>query len=228
MSTDAPPRRPIEVIARDGPLWVIAKPAGVRVHPAGDDGADDLIAGMARAGLPAGMSPIHRLDAPVSGAVLCSADPAVRAEVGRWFAERQIGKVYRAVVFGRTRRKGIIRRSLAVGRGRRQPAVTRYRCLAVHGRFSYLEVRPETGRKHQIRRHLHGIGHPLVGDTRYTPRRFTPVPAFPGRIWLHAWRLELPDGRAFEAPLPADLAEHLEALAAGARRVDSPPAEPAA
>ena len=120
--------------------------------------------------------------------------------------------------------EGIIRRPLSYGRGRTQPAVTRYRCLAVHGRFSYLEVRPETGRKHQIRRHLHGIGHPLVGDTRYRPRRFRAVPGFPGRIWLHALRLELPDGRHFEAPLPPELSAHLEVLAAGATRREATPA----
>ncbi len=82
--------------------------------------------------------------------------------------------------------------------------MTRYALAEALGAFSLLRVRPETGRKHQIRRHLHGIGLPLVGDTRYRGR-FRPVPGFPGRLFLHAWRLSLPDGRSFESPLPPEL-----------------------
>lgn len=207
------------VIARDGALWVVAKPAGLRVHRAGDDGADDLMSALGRAGIE-GLAPIHRLDAPVSGVVLCSADPAVRQEVGGWFAEQEVGKSYLALVLGRTRSKGVIRRALADGRrGKPLDAVTRWRCVERLGPVSLLEVRPETGRKHQIRRHLAGIGHSIVGDERYRPPRFVAVPGFPGRLWLHAARVEAPDGRAWEAPLPAELSGHLALLRerAGAR-----------
>jgi len=76
--------------------------------------------------------------------------------------------------------------------------------------------RLETGRTHQIRVHLAAIGHPVVGDTRYGPPRFRPVPAFPGRLWLHAHRVRLPDGWEVLSPLPASLEAHLEVLRAGA------------
>ena len=97
-------------------------------------------------------------------------------------------------------------------RGRPLPAVTRYRHREALGGFSLVEARPETGRKHQIRRHLHGIGHPIVGDERYRPRRFKAVPGYPGRLWLHAAALELPDGHTIVAPLPPALMDHLDRL----------------
>lgn len=204
------------VIARDGPLFALNKPAGLAVHP-GQPGLDDLIALIGRSGLPEGLLPIHRLDRPVSGVILCSADPDVRRAVSGWFAERSVSKRYRALVHGRTRTKGIIRRPLDDGRrGKPLPAVSRYRRIEWLGGFTLVEVRPETGRKHQIRRHLHSLGHALVGDERYRgPRR--KVPAWPGRLWLHAAAIELPDGRRFEAPLPAELQANLDALRAGAR-----------
>lgn len=206
------------VIAQDGSLYAINKPAGLRVHRAGDDGADDLMAALARAGLPAGIAPIHRLDAPVSGVVLCSADPEVRAQVSGWLAGHEVGKVYLALVLGRTRNKGIIRRALADGRrGRPLDAVTRWRCLERLGPVSLLEVRPETGRKHQIRKHLQGIGHGIVGDELYRPKQFRAVPGFPGRLWLHAARIEAPDGRVWSAPLPGELVDHLALLRERAR-----------
>src|SRR5690606_14273653 len=131
--------------------------------------------------------PVHRLDAESSGLVICAAEPALRQEAAGWFAEGRIEKTYLALVAGRARPKGVIRRALEdARRGRPLPAVTRYRTLELLGGVSLLRVRPETGRKHQIRRHMQGLGHPLVGDTRYGPRRPLRVPGFPGRLWLHA------------------------------------------
>src|SRR5690606_57771 len=122
-------------------------------------------------------------------------------------ASSTVVKRYRALVHGRTNAKGIVRRPLAdARRGRALPAVTRYRRLAIYGRTSLIEARPETGRQHQIRRHLAGVGHPVVGDARYGPARFAPVPGFPGRLWLHCASIELPNGARFEAALPEELA----------------------
>ena len=130
------------------------------------------------------------------------------------FARGQVTKRYRALVHGRTHVKGVIRRPLekAGSRGMQQ-AVTRYRRLAWYGPTTYLEVRPETGRRHQVRRHLQGIGHAVVGDERYPPSRFHPVAGFPGRLWLHAESVELPGKVRYRAPLPSVLEQHLELLA---------------
>ena len=196
------------ILERIGELLAVEKPAGLRIHPANNDGAPDLYAWLA--GREPGVIPAHRLDALTSGLVLCSANPQVRAQIGQWLSEGAIQKIYLALVFGRTRKKGIIRRPLPDAR-RRRPllAITRYRTREWLGHFSLVEVRPETGRRHQIRRHLQDIGHPVIGDPRYRPRRHRSVPASPGRLWLHAWRLRLPGGEMIEAPLPDALLDHL-------------------
>lgn len=195
-------------------LWAVSKPAGVRVHPADDDGVPDLIAWLAaQPELPSGLVPVHRLDAQTSGVVLCAASPARRREASQWFADGRVSKAYLTLVYGNTRKNGVIQRPLQDARRKRQlKARTRYRRRELLGRLSLLEVWPETGRKHQIRRHLHGIGHPIVGDDRYRPRRKQSVPAFPGRLWLHAALLVLPDGTTVTAPLPEALLDHLDAL----------------
>ena len=77
--------------------------------------------------------------------------------------------------------------------------------------FSLLELQLVTGRKHQLRRHLANAELPVVGDERYGPRRPKRVPGFPGRLWLHAWKMAIPH-RVIEAPLPSTLAAHLDLL----------------
>ena len=194
------------LIGESDDLIVVDKPAGWVVHATREEELWDLRRWLAQRGH-ADMAPLHRLDRGASGAVLFSGIPAVRKAIGKEFAEGLVHKRYVALVFGRTHRKGIVRLGVD-GRA----AVTRYRLLEGLGGFSWLGIRPETGRKHQIRRHLHGIGHPIVGDGRYRPVGFQRVPAFPNRLCLHAERIELRDGRVFEAPLPEELARCREAL----------------
>jgi 23S rRNA-/tRNA-specific pseudouridylate synthase len=216
--SDPPPASPEpRLITREGDLWVLDKPSGFAVHAVAGDTAPDLMAwARASVGAPAGLAPIHRLDLDASGLVLCAADSALRGELGRWFADGEVHKQYRALAWGRVHKKGTIRRPLKDPRRRRfLSAVTRYQCLEWLGGFSYLALTPESGRRHQLRRHLQGIGHSLVGDRRYRPKRFRAVPGFPGRLWLHAVELVLPDGRSYEAPLPAELERHLEVLREG-------------
>lgn len=174
---------------------------------------DLLTHAVSELGLPVGLAPIHRLDRGTSGVVLCSPDAGVRAAIGAHFAAGEVDKRYRALVFGRTHAKGIVRRPLGDRRrDKPMPAVTRYRTLELFPKVSLIGVRPQTGRRHQIRRHLSAIGHAIVGDERYPPKRRLTVPAFPGRLWLHAEQLRLPDGRRFEAPLPQELSGHLATL----------------
>lgn len=203
------------VLAREGSLWVLDKPAGFAAHETGDPSVPDVVTwAIEHAGAPPSLAPIHRLDRETSGVLLCSDDPELRARLGGRFARGEVKKTYRALVHGRTHGKGIVRRPLIDRRrGRPVPALTRWRRLAVYGRVSLLEVRPETGRAHQIRRHLQGIGHPVVGDERYPPKRFLAVAGFPGRLWLHASSIEI-EGLRYEAPLPPELAAHLALLEA--------------
>jgi len=194
------------VLSATDELIVVDKPSGWVVHATREDEGHDLRAWLAERGH-LDMAPLHRLDRGASGVVLFSNVPGVRRAIGAEFAEGRVDKRYVAIVHGRTHRKGIVRLEVDG-----QPAVTRYRLLEPLGGFSWLGVRPETGRKHQIRRHLHGLGHPIVGDDRYKPAGFRAVPAFPHRLCLHAERLALPDGRVFEAPVPEALERCREAL----------------
>lgn len=159
------------------------------------------------------LAPVHRLDVETSGVLILSSSAEERATLGAAFAEGTVGKRYMALVEGRTRKKGIIRRPLQDGRrGKPLEAVTRYRTKKWLGGFSLLEVRPEHGRKHQIRRHLQGIGHAVVGDERYPSDRRLRVPAFPGRLWLHCQSVELAAGGTYFADLPLELRATIKAL----------------
>jgi 23S rRNA-/tRNA-specific pseudouridylate synthase len=202
------------LISRSDDIWVLEKPAGLAVHAAAGGVLDLLSWARRELSAPQELAAVSRLDRETSGLVLCAVGDA-RGRAGRWLADGQVEKRYLALVHGRTHRKGVIRRALPDPRRRRPlEAVTRYRRLSWLGSLTYLEVRPETGRRHQIRRHLQGIGHPVVGDARHGPRRPPRlVPGFPGRLWLHCFRLSLPDGQELEAPLPGELREHLELLA---------------
>ncbi len=211
------------ILAREGDLWVFFKPAGYNTHPPGTSSGEkqneknrerDMVS-WARSTYPqeGPFAPIHRLDRETSGVILFTPRSETCREAGKWFAAGEVKKRYLALVTGRTRKHGIIRRPLKTGRfGKSQEAVTRYRLLEWVGPFSLLQVSPEQGRRHQIRRHLKGIGHPIVGDSRYARHLLSKTILPPGRLWLHAWCLELPDGRLFEAPLPGELESHLHDL----------------
>jgi 23S rRNA-/tRNA-specific pseudouridylate synthase len=207
----SPPPQP-RVLSVEEDLIVLDKPSGWTTHAATADETRCLTL-WARTTLDQpDLSPLHRLDRPTSGVILFSAHPHVRGETGKLFAEGLIQKAYVALVHGRTNRKGIIRKALADARRSADlDAVTRFRRTELLGGFSLLEVRPEHGRRHQIRRHLTAIGHPIVGDDRWgRPRQR--VPGYPGRLWLHATRLCLPDGRIFDASLATELQTHIELL----------------
>ena len=188
------------------------KPAGMAVHPNAED-LPDLVSWLkTQRSLPRDLKPAHRLDRPTSGVVLCGAGRKARAQLSEWLSA-PAQKDYLALVAGEPADdEGCFDRPLSdARRGRPLEALTRYRVRQQLQGFALLELQLVTGRKHQLRRHLADAGLPVVGDERYGPRRPRPVPHFPGRLWLHAWRVTLP-GRVIEAPLPPDLMAHLKAM----------------
>lgn len=219
MTPESPRAETPTIVSDDEGLLVVDKPAGWIVHPAGPTAAPVLIDWVREAlGLDY-VAPVHRLDVETSGIVLLASRREVAGSLGAALARKELSKQYLALVAGRTNDKGIVRVPLDdARRGRPLEAVTRYRTAERLGGFTLVRARPEHGRKHQIRRHLASVGHPVVGDSRWGPRRPMRCPGFPGRLWLHASRLELPDGRAFEAALPPELEAHLAVLRAGQRR----------
>ena len=197
-----------EILEDVNDLVVILKPMGWSTHVAGDSGPN-LTEWLAQNGMK-DVAPVHRLDKDTSGIILMGKGRENRASLSRMFSEGQVHKEYMALVHGRIRKKGVIRRPLQDGRrGKPLPAITRYRLIEWLGPYSLIQVTLETGRKHQIRRHLQGIGHGVVGDKRYrTPR----TPVDPAGLYLHEGVLALPDERCWQAPLPARFLSRLQEL----------------
>jgi tRNA pseudouridine65 synthase len=124
--------------------------------------------------------PVHRLDRATSGVIVFGLSPAAARRLQAAFEAKQVSKGYRAVVRGWVTAAGVIDHPLddpETGAGRR-PALTHYRPLAraelpfpvdryPTARYSLVEAEPLTGRRHQLRRHLKHVSHPIVGDTSY-------------------------------------------------------------
>ncbi|HVW23761.1 MAG TPA: pseudouridine synthase [Polyangiaceae bacterium] len=157
--------------------------------------------------------PVHRLDVGTSGVCLMARRPEHVADLAAALSAGE--KEYVALVKGVVRDKGSIRRPL-IERGRPLAARTRYARRDVVGGHSLVTVRPDEGRKHQIRRHFASLGHPVVGDERYGDPRTNDYFAkkhFLDRPFLHCARitLDLP-GRALELSAPLAHAPDLEAV----------------
>ena len=190
---------PLEILFEDAHLIVIAKPAGLTVHPAPGNPDKTLvnaliahcgaslsgIGGVARPGI------VHRLDKDTSGVMVVAKTDVAHASLTAQFQSRSIERAYQGLVWGVPRPvagriEGAIGRSprdrkkmAVLGRGGKT-AATRYRVLRAFGRAaSLVECRLETGRTHQIRVHMVHIGHPLVGDPTYGRARHRSAPDIP-------------------------------------------------
>ena len=218
---------PLSVTYEDDDILVVDKPAGMPVHPGhghwGDTLANALLARwpeVREVGQTLRPGIVHRLDADTSGLIVIARTGRAHAELSRQFAERLVEKTYLALVIGSPRlAEAVIDAPIARGPGHRKkmaivatgrPSTTHYCVRRRFKRSSLLQVAPRTGRTHQIRVHLHSIGHPVIGDALYG----TADPAL-GRHFLHASALAFAHpagGRRIElaSPLPGDLAGYIE------------------
>ena len=170
---------PLRILYQDKFLVAIDKPAGMIVHPGGDPVDAEWIAmKRLRDQLGQRVFPAHRLDRPTSGVLLFALDKATAASAQQAFERRNVVKTYHAIVCGEVPERWICEAPLAANLGDELlPAKTTFGRIAVTaaGRFpdepslvlSLVKAIPETGRFHQIRRHLLEAGHPVVGDFRY-------------------------------------------------------------
>jgi len=221
---------PLKIIYEDSDLLVIDKPSNLTVHPApGNPGHTLVNAILARfPNLPNGGDVIrpgivHRLDKNTSGLILIAKNREALNNLSNQFKKRLVIKTYLVMVKGHlSPYRGFIeapigrnpynRKRMAVVENGRD-ARTEYHVLKYIGDCSLLEVKPETGRTHQIRVHLSAIGYPVVGDTTYGVKS-----PFLSRQFVHAHRLgfKLPsNGRfiEFTSELPSDLEQALRVIA---------------
>jgi 23S rRNA pseudouridine955/2504/2580 synthase len=230
----------LEILFEDEHLFAVNKPAGLAAHPGtGITGA--TLVELVRAHVPGGAdrpatefkpSPAHRLDRETSGVILVAKSRQVMAGLAAEFeAKEAVVKQYLTLAKGKMpQATGLIDLPLSeheqtakskTQRGTNmQPARTRWKVLASMKEATLLQVLIETGRTHQIRRHLQAIGHPVAGDARYGDFNFNRAARTRWglrRMFLHAWKLQLPHPvtgarLVLEAPLPAELREALSAL----------------
>jgi len=230
----APENIPLAIVHEDAQLLVIDKPAGLVVHPGSGNPDGTLLnallhyapalSSVPRAGI------VHRLDKNTSGLLVAAKTVEAHTSLVRQLQAHSVQREYLALLAGVPAAQGrveapigrhpVARTKMAVV-ARGKSAVTRFRVLRAGAGWSLVQCSLETGRTHQIRVHMHSIGHPLVGDPVYGSTRLARALPEPARGFtrqaLHATRLELTHPAtgqrlAFHAPLPSDLAELLAAL----------------
>jgi len=206
----------------DAALVVANKPSGLLVHR-GWANDDDVAMFRVRDAIGAHVYPVHRLDRGTSGVLVFARTPEVAAVLSRSFGSRQVDKRYLALVRGVPPDAGTIDHPIPKGEeGSRVPAVTHFSLVARSSvdRCSLVLATPETGRAHQIRRHLKHVGHPLVGDVNYGSgeiNRHYRAAYDLHRLALHAHALAfdhpVSGARvAVAAPMPDDLGLALDRL----------------
>lgn len=213
----------LPVIYEDDDVLVIDKPSGVISHSRGKYWYEPSVAsfvrqragGMANPEDRAGI--VHRLDRATSGVMICAKNEAALSFLQKQFSARTVQKTYKAIISGHIKPPTAVI-DMPIERNPRKPssfrvgsngkaAQTAYETIAESDECSMLELKPRTGRTHQLRVHLVHQGKPIVGDELYGGE-----PA--DRLMLHAasLTLKLPSGeeKTFEAPLPNAFTKYVE------------------
>ncbi len=218
---------PLTVLYADDHLVIINKPYGLVVHP-GAGNREGTLAGALLYRFPeiSGLGPaerpgiVHRLDKETSGVMVVAKSPEAYASLQKQFKDRDVRKVYLGLAWGKMPAEGRIDKPIGrhIKHGQRmsvrtrkpRPAETFFKVREEFKGMSFLEIRPVTGRTHQIRVHLAAAGHPLAGDSRYGRRR--EQPKFP-RLFLHAHRLSfIHPGTGERVEFTSDLPDDLRSL----------------
>ncbi len=220
---DAIPDIELPVLHEDADCVVINKPVGLLTHSKGAFNPEPTVATWlfrhcAKAGRPlegdvnARAGIVHRLDRATSGVMICAKNTPALKHLQKQFSQRKAKKTYYAVVKGVPKHEAAVI-DMPIERNPKAPATfrvgpqgkvasTTYRIVQTNQKYSLLELKPETGRTHQLRVHLAHLGHPIVGDVLYGGEANE-------RLLLHATELEITVPKdsqrlTFTAPLPTD------------------------
>ncbi|MBI3632229.1 MAG: RluA family pseudouridine synthase [Candidatus Vogelbacteria bacterium] len=227
----------IDILYEDDSVLVINKPAGLAVHDDANGNQKNTVVNWilkkypkvkkvgedeSRPGI------VHRLDKDTSGVLIIAKTQQAYELIKQQFQNHQVKKVYLAIVYGDIKKDvGIIDRPIgrskndfhakatgSVARGDLKQAVTYYKVIEHFPGYTLLEIRPKTGRTHQIRAHLKSISYPIVCDSVYAKGRVCLDKL--KRQALHAYSTEfiLPNGKDIkvEASIPSDLSAALANL----------------
>jgi 23S rRNA pseudouridine1911/1915/1917 synthase len=225
----SPEEIPLNIIYEDSDLLVVDKPAGLTTHPSPGQTTHTLInalikyyPGLAELGNTLRPGIVHRLDKDTSGLIIIAKNNKSQLNLINQFKNRAVHKTYLTLVKGHlSPEEGIIEAPIGRNPNNRKlmsvltngrPARTRYKVIKYFNDFTFLEVKPETGRTHQIRVHLSAIGYPIIGDTTYGTK--TPILK---RQFLHAHKLSFKqpstgEWMEFQSDLPEDLNQVLISL----------------
>lgn len=180
----------LDIIYQDKFIVGIHKPAGLLVHKSPIDKYETRYAmKILRDQIGQWVYPVHRLDKPTSGILLFALHPEIATQISECFEKRQIEKTYQAIVRGYSPDTGDIDHALkeiaafkhlqkVVEQKQAQEAMTSFNTINKFelpfsdgrfptSRYSLIELKPRTGRKHQLRRHMKHISHPIIGDVKY-------------------------------------------------------------
>jgi len=223
---------PVVFIYQDEHIAVVDKPSGQVVHPGAGHRKNTLVNALLfqipelkdvgpreRSGI------VHRLDKDTSGLMIVAKTLPAYVDLQRQFKTREVDKIYLGLVWGKFHEKrGKIQwpigrhvkhgARMSVKTNKPRDAETHFEVLRQLGDWTLLEIKPLTGRTHQIRVHLAASGHPIVGDPRYGRRKSVgPAP----RLFLHAHRLSFNHPNSgirveFRSPLAPDLSSFLETI----------------
>lgn len=184
-----PQNIPLDILYEDEDILLINKPKDMVVHPAAGHSENTLvnavmyhckenlsgINGVLRPGI------VHRIDKDTTGVLVICKNDMAHQSLAEQLKNHTITRKYRALVFGNLKEDGSVsgkigrhpidRKKMAINEKNGKDAVTHYHILESFKGYTYIECRLETGRTHQIRVHLSSIGHPLVGDKVYGPKK---------------------------------------------------------
>jgi 23S rRNA pseudouridine1911/1915/1917 synthase len=218
---DQIPQIDLPVLYEDDDCIVMNKPAGILTHTQGAFNPEPTVATFLRnkvadlGGERAGI--VHRLDRATSGVIIGAKNTNALSALQKQFAQRKVKKTYIAIVAGHLKQDEAII-DMPIERNPRAPAtfrvgvngkaaVTRYTVIRAAKTVSLVELKPETGRTHQLRVHLAHIGHPIIGDPLYGTGQHG------DRLYLHALSLEITlpsrERKIFAAPLPSEFEEYM-------------------